>query len=367
MKYLMRFILWWGFGLYALHAAGSVTTTCVQIGTSGVYTLTYSWTGDASTGTVPATAAPCLISNAQIQGYRVFQVETVPGSGTAPSSNYTVTLTDANAVDYLAGQTNALSATVSAMWSVNAPPINGGLTLTVGSNSVASATGTVVVYLAPGAVARVFPGVFPTRKINTTSPLSGGGALSSDLTLLCSTCVVASSPGAGIAHFAGATQTATSSAVVDADFSGQLGIAHGGSGTATPGLVAGTNIAVTNTWPNQTISTTPAIVAANTSLTDNGSTIATNAALGNNFRVTALTANVTLSNPTNPTDGQAVSWEVIQNASAAKTLAFGGAFGFGAEITACTISVGLSSHSFITAIYNSTAAKWYVRGCITGY
>jgi hypothetical protein len=110
-----------------------------------------------------------------------------------------------------------------------------------------------------------------------------------------------------------------------------------------------------------------AIIASNNSLSDNGSTIATDASLGNNFRVAALTANVTLSNPTNPTDGQVVTWEVIQHASAAKTLSFGAAFGFGAEITACTISTALSSHNFITAIYNSTAAKWYVRGCITGY
>ncbi len=106
-------------------------------------------------------------------------------------------------------------------------------------------------------------------------------------------------------------------------------------------------------------------------LTDNGSTIASDASLGNSlsvaYRVGALTANVTLSNPTNPADGKVATWEIIQNASAAKTLAFGTAFGFGAEITACTISATLSSHDFITAVYNSTATKWYIRGCITGY
>lgn len=115
------------------------------------------------------------------------------------------------------------------------------------------------------------------------------------------------------------------------------------------------------------ISTGHAFVNPNTSLSDNGTTIATNAALANNFRITALTANVTLSNPTNPVDGQVITWEVLQNASAAKTLAFGAAFGFGAEITGCTISATLSSHNFVTAIYNSTTAKWYVRGCLTGY
>lgn len=109
------------------------------------------------------------------------------------------------------------------------------------------------------------------------------------------------------------------------------------------------------------------LVEPNVPLTDNGTTIATNAALGNQFRVAALTANVTLSNPTNPSDGQNISWEVIQHASAAKTLAFGNQFAFGAEITACTISSSTSTRNFITALYNSTTTKWYIRGCITGY
>ena len=73
----------------------------------------------------------------------------------------------------------------------------------------------------------------------------------------CPTCVVASSPGAGIAHFAGSTQTVTSSPVsLTADVSGLLPVANGGTGTATPGIVAGTNITVTGTWPNQTINST---------------------------------------------------------------------------------------------------------------
>lgn len=37
---------------------------------------------------------------------------------------------------------------------------------------------------------------------------------------------------------------------------GILAIAHGGTGTASPGLVAGTSISITGTWPNQTIANT---------------------------------------------------------------------------------------------------------------
>ena len=37
---------------------------------------------------------------------------------------------------------------------------------------------------------------------------------------------------------------------------GLLPVANGGSGTATPGLVQGTNVTITGTWPNQTINAT---------------------------------------------------------------------------------------------------------------
>lgn len=38
-----------------------------------------------------------------------------------------------------------------------------------------------------------------------------------------------------------------------ANVTGIVAVANGGSGTATPSLVAGTNVTVTGTWPNQTI------------------------------------------------------------------------------------------------------------------
>jgi hypothetical protein len=47
--------------------------------------------------------------------------------------------------------------------------------------------------------------------------------------------------------------TATSGAVT---LAGILAVANGGTGTATPAIVAGTNITVSGTWPNQTINST---------------------------------------------------------------------------------------------------------------
>ena len=65
-------------------------------------------------------------------------------------------------------------------------------------------------------------------------------------TLSCPTCVVASSPGVGLAHFAGGTQTATSSAVnlAGADVTGLLPHANIASTAVTPGSYTSANITV---------------------------------------------------------------------------------------------------------------------------
>jgi len=90
-------------------------------------------------------------------------------------------------------------------------------------NGVSQAVGT---WITPGGTGTV-------TNIATTGPL-GGGPISTTGTITCTTCVVATTPGAGIAHFAGSTQTVTSSAVnlASADVAGNLPVAHLNSGTA---------------------------------------------------------------------------------------------------------------------------------------
>ena len=160
MRRLLKILLALGTPTLAL-AVGTVTTSLTQLGTSQNWVLQYSWTADASAATVPATAAPQLVQNAILQGYRVFQVEIVAGSP-APTNNYTVTLTDGQGADILGAQANAnQSSTGKAFYGVNAPAINGTLTLNVSGNAVNSAQGTVYVYLGPQATARLFPTSLP--------------------------------------------------------------------------------------------------------------------------------------------------------------------------------------------------------------
>lgn len=76
-------------------------------------------------------------------------------------------------------------------------------------------------------------GTGTVTSVATTSPITGGPVTSTG-TIACATCVTASSPGTGIAHFAGGTQAVTSSAIsLTADVSGLLPIANGGTNAST--------------------------------------------------------------------------------------------------------------------------------------
>jgi hypothetical protein len=100
-------------------------------------------------------------------------------------------------------------------------------------------------------------------------------------------------------------------------------------------------------------------------LTD-AATIATDASLGNHFRVT-LGGNRTLGTPTNPTDGQKVVWELIQDATGSRTITLSAGFAFGSDISSITLTTTASKRDFLGAVYNATASKWYVIAFVKGY
>ena len=110
---------------------------------------------------------------------------------------------------------------------------------------------------------------------------------------------------------------------------------------------------------------TKASIQTPVTLTD-AATVATDASLGNRFRVT-LAGNRTLGNPTNPTDGQQCVWELIQDATGTRTLALDTQFNLGTDITSTTLSTAASKRDYLTAIYRSGATKWDVVGFVKGY
>ncbi len=95
-------------------------------------------------------------------------------------------------------------------------------------------------------------------------------------------------------------------------------------------------------------------------------TVTTDVSTGSYFRVT-LTGNLTLANPTNPTDGQTVTWALIQDATGSRTLTLDTAFALGTTIASTTLTTTASKRDFLTAVYNSATTKWYVTNFVKGY
>lgn len=114
----------------------------------------------------------------------------------------TITITN---VGTLSGtQTFTGNKTFSGTVTLPSGQVVNGVTLTTGGSTTSflNANGA---YSTPSGAGTV-------TSIATTSPITGG-TITSTGTIACATCVVASAPGVGIAHFAGSTQTVTSSAV----------------------------------------------------------------------------------------------------------------------------------------------------------
>ena len=129
-------------------------------------------------------------------------------------------------------------------WAV--PAGGGGGSGTVTSVSVVSANGLA------GTVATATTTPAITLSTSVTGVLKGNGTAISAATA--GTDYVA--PGGALGTPSSGTLTNATGLPLTTGVTGLLPVANGGTGTATPALVAGTNVTITGTWPNQTINST---------------------------------------------------------------------------------------------------------------
>lgn len=100
-------------------------------------------------------------------------------------------------------------------------------------------------------------------------------------------------------------------------------------------------------------------------LTD-AATIATDASVGNMFKVT-LGGNRTMGAPSNPVDGQRITYRIIQDANGTRTLTWDSAFRFGTSLPSPTITTGNGKSDIISFTYNPNATAWYCVSIVQGF
>jgi hypothetical protein len=104
----------------------------------------------------------------------------------------------------------------------------------------------------------------------------------------------------------------------------------------------------------------PAVVA----LTD-GATIAVDAALGNDFRVT-IAGSRTINDPTSAVDGQRITFQITQGSGGGFIVTWGSAFDFGAAGVP-TLSTAAGKTDVLGFIYNAALSSWLCVGSALGF
>ena len=85
-------------------------------------------------------------------------------------------------------------------------------------------------------------------------------------------------------------------------------------------------------------------------------TVLVNAALADHFNLT-MTGNCTLGNPSNPTDGQVISFRIKQGVAVHTSVAFGTAYSLG-SLGPVILTTGINSLDIIRFEYAAAISKW---------
>lgn len=180
--------------------------------------------------------------------------------------------------------------------------------------------------------------VQPTRTISAGTGLAGGGSLAADRTISVNVGTASGTLAAGDdSRITGAQQTSQKDTA-----GGYMGI-DGTTGRALP-----TKLPLVPQIQSPTFA----------------STITFDASTGTEVRVT-LTGNLTLANPTNPSDGQLLLFVLTQDATGSRTLTLGSAFDLGTNTV--TLSTAASKTDFLLCKYIAALSKWCVLAFGPGY
>jgi hypothetical protein len=138
---------------------------------------------------------------------------------------------------------------------------------------------------------------------------------------------------------------------------GAASIAAGGS-VLTEAFTSPASAAATTTEPG---AVAPAVV----SLTD-APTIAVDASLGNDFRVT-IAGNRTMGNPANPADGQQIIFQITQGSAGAASITWSSGYEFSEGLPQPTLSTKAGQTDLLGFTYSAGKSTWLLSAYVNGF
>ena len=143
---------------------------------------------------------------------------------------------------------------------------------------------------------------------------------------------------------------------------------RGAVGAAAVGVAGGSvlaSAAPARAAEAATTTETGALAPAVVALTD-AATIAVNASLGNDLRVT-IGGNRTMGTPTNPADGQKITFQVTQGTGAPYTLSWASGYQFSSALPQPTLSTTAGDTDLLCFVYNSSLGAWLMAAFLNGF
>ncbi len=95
-------------------------------------------------------------------------------------------------------------------------------------------------------------------------------------------------------------------------------------------------------------------------------TIAVDASLGNDFRVT-IGGDRTMGNPANPADGQKITFQITQGSAGSASITWGSAYSFATGLPQPTLSTSAGQTDLLAFIYNAAKGKWLMAAFVAGF
>jgi hypothetical protein len=142
-------------------------------------------------------------------------------------------------------------------------------------------------------------------------------------------------------------------------------IFRGAVGVAAVGAAAASVLAKASPAAAATTTAQGALAPAVVKLTD-GPTIAVDASLGNDFRVT-IAGNRTMGNPANPTDGQQIIFQITQGSSGSNAITWGSGYEFSTGLPQPTLSKAAGQIDLLGFIYHASESSWLLAAFVNGF
>ena len=138
-------------------------------------------------------------------------------------------------------------------------------------------------------------------------------------------------------------------------------------GVAGAGIVGGSVLAEASAAPAmaQTTAEQGALVPAVVNLVD-APTIAVDASLGNDFRVT-IGGNRTMGNPVHASDGMQAIFQITQGAGGPFTMSWSDGYQFSSDLPQPSLSTGAGQTDLLGFFYDAATGTWLLAAFINGF